>query len=509
MAEAQLKLATIPSELSTLRMALEGAGATADPEPSFLTSTYYDSPDLQLRRQRLTFCVEEQDQRRVQSLRGDGEWRDPIDGDAPDPAAPETGPRLRAAVDAELRPLFKTEVRRTVFTVAADPAVEIAAALDEGEIHAAESGAAERLCEVELELRRGEPAALYDMALRLLDAAPVRIEPRSKSDRGYRLTGAERDAVTAKPVALEPTMTVEAVLQSAGRECLAHFLRNEPAALAGEAEALHQMRIALRRLRSILAAVRSMLPAEQYRWLRDELTWLAASLGPARDWDVFASDLIAPVKAALPEDAALQPLAAMAEARRQAAYRGAQAAIASRRYAESVLKIARWVEARGWRDQPASEHSAPLFAPIADVAPRLLERRWRQARKRSRHFAALSQDDRHRLRIALKKLRYMTEILGGLYDAGAVKAVTKRLKPLQRDLGHLNDVRTAERLMRETADGASGVGRDAGLVLGWHVRGLADREAKLRRDVRRLRKAKPFWRGAQQPAAAEDGAAPA
>ena len=119
-------------------------------------------------------------------------------------------------------------------------------------------------------------------------------------------------------------------------------------------------------------------------------------------------------------------------------------------------------------------------------------------RKRSRRFAKRSQAERHRLRIALKKQRYVIEFLTGLFDAGEARAFGRRLKPLQEQLGRLNDVCTAHALMQEIvrpADGgASQLGQEAGLVLGWHLRGMTDQETKLRRNVRRLRKAKPFWR---------------
>jgi len=507
-AEIQLKLVTLPSQLPALRLALEKGCAETAPESSLVTSTYYDSPDLKLWQQSLSLHVQEQNGRRVQIVKGigsaaerdvvDGEWRDPIAADRPDLAAPETGPRLGAVAGDELRPLFKTQVRRTLFKVDPDPSVEIAAALEEGVVSAADGDAAEPVCELQLELNRGDPAFLYDMALRLLDAAPLRMVTQSGPERGYRLSGAELEAVTAKPLALKPSMTVETVLQSVGRECLGHLLCNEPAAFAGDAEAFHQMRVALRRLRSALATVRSMLPIEQYRWLREELKWLAGNLGPARDWDVFMADLLAPVQSALPEDANLRQLTNAAKQRRRAAYNVAKEAIESRRYAASMLKLARWFESRGWREQWASEHSAPLFAPIAEVAPPLIERRWRQARKRSKRFAKLSQDERHQARIALKKLRYMTEFLGGLFEADEVDALMERLKRLQQKLGYLNDVRTAQRLIKEIAcpanDHSSELGQYAGMVIGWHFRGLTNSEANLRRNVRRFRKARPFWR---------------
>jgi triphosphatase len=357
------------------------------------------------------------------------------------------------------------------------------------------------VCALELELKRGDPAAVYDTALRLLDRAPFRMETQALVERGYRLMGAEFEAVMSTPLTLEPSMTVEAVLQSVGHECARHLLRNEAAATSGDAEAFHQMRVALRRLRSVLSAVKPMLLVEQYHWLQEELKWLAGSLAPVRDWDVFAADLLAPVRSALPDGANLEQLTEAAKQRRQAVYNTAMEAIGSRRYVQLMLKLPRWFVSRAWRDQPASELCAPLFAPIVNVAPPLIDRRWRQARKRSKRFAELSQEERHQLRIAVKKFRYIAEFLGSLFNAREVNALMKRLKPLQEELGHFNDVCTAQRLIKEVehpADGdATVVSQQAGLVIGWHLCELANSEARLRRDVRRFRSIKPVWQPAQ------------
>jgi CHAD domain-containing protein len=105
-----------------------------------------------------------------------------------------------------------------------------------------------------------------------------------------------------------------------------------------------------------------------------------------------------------------------------------------------------------------------------------------------------SQQGRHQVRIALKKLRYTIEFLGGLFDADAVSAVLKPVKRLQEDLGRLNDIRTTQNLIKEVTDDTGEISQYAGMVLGWHTRGLSDAEATLHRDIRRFRKAKPFWR---------------
>jgi triphosphatase len=94
--------------------------------------------------------------------------------------------------------------------------------------------------------------------------------------------------------------------------------------------------------------------------------------------------------------------------------------------------------------------------------------------------------------------RYTIEFLKDLFDNGEVSALERRLKPLQEDLGRFNDVRTAHAVVDEVSrhvnEGGSEIGCAGGIVLGWHVRGLSDQEPKLRKDVRRLRQAKRFWR---------------
>jgi CHAD domain-containing protein len=199
----------------------------------------------------------------------------------------------------------------------------------------------------------------------------------------------------------------------------------------------------------------------------------------------------------------LKPLTEAAEQRRRAAYVCVKEVIESERYTATMLRMAQWFESRGWRDQPASEQAALLFATISDIAPGLMERRWRQTRKRSRQFAKLSPSQRHKLRIALKKLRYTMEFLEDLFDKEEVKALAKQLKPLQEDLGHMNDLKTAHELVDEVSrhinEGGSEISRAGGMVLGWHDRGLVDSEPGIRKEVRRLRRAKPFWPRVQLP----------
>lgn len=135
------------------------------------------------------------------------------------------------------------------------------------------------------------------------------------------------------------------------------------------------------------------------------------------------------------------------------------------------------------------------MAPIGTLAPSLIGRQYKKVKKVADGFDQLTPQRRHEFRIAVKKLRYTIEFLENLYDTKEVAEFVRSLKPLQDDLGYANDVRVANELLGDLriSDGAVTIARAAGVVLGWHDRGLADFDRKLRKHMRRFRRARPFW----------------
>jgi triphosphatase len=483
-----------------------------------LISTYYDTPDLALKQRGLTLRVRDQGGHFLQTVKegdlasGDllsrGEWEDAIAERRPDPDASHSSPRLPAGAAVDLRPFFVTEVTRTIFAIEPLPGTAIEAAVDEGEIRAVDKDRAEPISEVELELKgelkgdlKGDDAAaLYNLAAQLLEVAPLRIETRSKSERGYRLAGcgdAAPPAVHAEPVILDPDMTVEATLQKIGRSCLAQLLRNEPAVLSAEPEGVHQMRVAVRRLRSAISSLKKILPQEDVQWVSEELRWLGGMLGPARNLDVFAAELLPAARTGLPDEPGWDALAATLDRLRAAAYDQIREAILTRRYTATMLRLLRWFEVSGWRGHSVSDEPDAMTSPIGAIAPGVLDRRRRKVRQCGKGFGSLAPRERHKLRIAVKKLRYTVELFGGLFDNDGLERFVGRLKGLQSDLGYANDVRVAHEFVTELfarIEPRSPAAHAWVAVLEVHDQMLAGRERKFRRHRRRLNDAAPFWR---------------
>ena len=255
-------------------------------------------------------------------------------------------------------------------------------------------------------------------------------------------------ATKAEQIELAKNASVDDAVAVVFAACLRHWTTNEAAALSGlDPEGVHEMRVALRRMRAALSDFREIIPAAQVAWLKRETKWLITSLGTARDWDVFLSELLAPVEAARPGDAGLAKLRMAAEAEREKGYAGARRAIRSPRYSTLLTRMRRWLSTKSWR-QGSNGTRKSLDEPAVKLAGRLLTKRHKAVLKLGRDFKKLSAQERHQLRIALKKLRYTAEFFRSLYQKKREKAYFHALAQLQNSLGHMNDIVVADHLLK-------------------------------------------------------------
>ena len=274
--------------------------------------------------------------------------------------------------------------------------------------------------------------------------------------------------------------TIDEALARVLAACFRHWTANESAALDGrDPEGIHQMRVGLRRLRSALSVFGPLLPADALAWLELEANHVLGMLGRARDLDVFLDELLSPVVGEFPGEECLAALRRAAERERVEGYERAGSAIVSPRYTEFVLRFGGWLEGRRWR---TGDTVGALDRPLAAYADELLEKRHRKTLGLGRRFETLTVERRHRVRIALKKLRYTSEFFESLHPGRRTGRYVKSLSRLQDGLGHLNDVAVARRLVEELANRSASPGdratlqRAAGLLIGWYARGVVDTE---------------------------------
>jgi CHAD domain-containing protein len=256
------------------------------------------------------------------------------------------------------------------------------------------------------------------------------------------------------------------------------------------------MRVALRRLRSAFSVFEPVMPRAAVAPLVAALKWLASSLGPARDWDVFVIETLPSIEKEFGPHGELNALSKRCGKLRRKAGAKARRAARSVRYQLLMLSLAAWLESWSRHIELEPEQRKALFEPIGAFASRVLEQRYDRVRKRGRKIDKLSSRELHRLRIAVKKFRYATDFFSGIYEGRLVRAALHRLSDLQDMLGAINDAATVASLMSQSFGGASGrrVLRAKGIILGWSRGRAAALKRELKNAWRQFRSAKMFWR---------------
>jgi inorganic triphosphatase YgiF len=353
----------------------------------------------------------------------------------------------------QLKPMFETRVHRTVYPIAKRGHI-IELAIDQGKIGTGVSSLP--LCELELELKRGNETDLLSLARELVHVLPAQLALKSKSERGYEFIDGKLSApVKAVPVDLTVCASAGDGFKKIGGACLKQIIDNEPAIIKGDSEGVHQMRVGLRRLRAAMSLFSTLLHDPQTVAIKTELKWLTGELAPAREIEVLMNRVVKPLKKKgdARRDGVPALLHELAE-KRKAALERVQNAIASARFRSLTLEVAAWLEIGNWMKPEDDLVCSPGEVPIQSFAADQLARRWRKVRKKGKALAQLDARSRHKLRIQVKKLRYAAEFFGDLFRG---KRASKRrrkfvavLQHLQDGLGDLNDIMVDKNLISTT-----------------------------------------------------------
>ena len=281
---------------------------------------------------------------------------------------------------------------------------------------------------------------------------------------------------------LKPPLTAQA---SAGdalianvAAALAQVRANAPgAALGRDPEYLHQLRIGMRRLRSTLRAFRALLQRRRASLLDKKLRATLRALGPVRDWDVFLQAKFEPV------------LQRAAHARRTAAQRKARRVLTQTSFQALLRRVLEWIRGEPWRA------SADADAVLGPFGVRALQRLYDAPRRAAAKIDWSDPEQRHRVRIRLKRLRYGGECFAAGFAPRAAQAFKHRLRAMQHLLGELNDITVQQRLLQEL-----GRGRELARAAARARTRLAARERALTAAIpktwSKLESQPPHWRRA-------------
>nr|MBF0682811.1 inorganic triphosphatase [Pseudomonas sp.] len=259
-----------------------------------LFNQYYDTPERELAQAKVALRLRRDGEQFIQTLKSRGhsvaglsernEWDWYLDKAKLDTKqlTDDCWPAELAELDKKtLKPIFTTDFVREKAEIAwgrGKARVVIEAALDLGKVVAGKQS--EEICELELELRQGEPDALLELATEL--AADLALMPCdiSKAERGYRLHDADSYALLPIPT-LDPVMPLDAAFSALAWQLLGNSQRlAEQYRFKGHWKLLEQWLQHLVELRALLGSLGQAVPRASSHELRERLDALIGDWRP-------------------------------------------------------------------------------------------------------------------------------------------------------------------------------------------------------------------------------------
>lgn len=499
--ETELKLRVTPEQLARLkRHALLKAHQVGRPVTRRLYNIYYDTPKLELHQAAMALRLRRAGRQWLQTLKGGGsvkgglhersEWEVPVNRAALDFSMPEMAEwdeHLPPSLRDKLQPVFVTDFFRSSRLLDWQGAL-IELCMDRGEVRTEQHSTP--ICELELELKSGDPQQLFELALAILEIVPFELEVTNKAEQGYHLlSGYSECPVKGVAPGLAGTETLADVLQTLIWSCLSHLQDNLHGAMwSDDGEYLHQMRVALRRLRVVLRMAGKVRADERLSALSNDIAAMCVALGRTREWDVFIAQTIQPMCARMAGHGGLQALLAYSERQRDACYAALRGEVQAREMQRLILRFAIWMNGSYWQHEG-------VVPQAQDFATRRLRKLSRLFAQSGKQLNTLDAARLHAMRILAKKLRYSAEFFAGLYGKQKSRSFLASLSEVQEVLGQINDVAVAHRLLDESAaDHVLSAHQEAiSLAKGWIAHDLSRQFTALHKTMQRFAKQHPFW----------------
>ncbi|WP_369433989.1 inorganic triphosphatase [Psychromonas sp. MME1] len=264
-----------------------------------LHNVYFDTSDRSLRKMDMGLRVRSCDNRSVQTIKTSGrvigglhqrpEYNEPIEGGRPELA------RFNSkiwpdecdikALENELVPIFSTDFTRQTWLLEMSEATLIEVAYDRGFIEAKQDK--KDICEIELELIKGDEKQLFILAEQIALLPQVRLSNVSKAQRGYML--GDQTEFVVKPLLespLLPSMSIAQALMTNIQHGLRHIQYHENCYLESYQDAaLNELVVGIKFVHQNLSLFKDHSPMllkapwiEGLHWLARSFSWLETPL---------------------------------------------------------------------------------------------------------------------------------------------------------------------------------------------------------------------------------------
>lgn len=493
--EEELKFAPHPSQPVP---ELTGVAHQVGGDEMLLDAVYFDSPDFQLARAKLTL--------RRRTGGADAGWhlklpagsaRTEMHVELSDGDELRVPSELLAVIREEigfvpLIPVARLTTERTTRLLAAEAGGPAVAELSDDTVTAARfarlgvTAARSEWRELEVELlNAGTGGELLDAIAGAFAAAGI--SPSAAPSKLAQALGTAPELAAARRLSRKSPLA-ETVL-AAMAEHIGVLQHREQDVADNAPDGVHKARVASRRLRSILKTFAPLFDASSVERLRGELKWYATRLGYARDAEVQLERLPR-LLAELPDEAitehAAEHMTDQLSAHHRESVANVRRTLSTERYGRLLGSLL------GWLQDPPFDPAWDTSRSTGKAYPELLEKAIRKVRREHRKVRATSGaeqlEHRHEVRKKAKVVRYVCEALALALGRPAEEAAA-RWEAVTEHYGELNDAAVAREWIQQLARRAEADGQSSftyGVLFGTQ---LQHTEASLKEADRVLRKA--------------------
>lgn len=344
-----------------------------------LVNQYFDTPDQLLTKHQIALRIRTDGDRWIQTIKGKGsqaaglhqrlelEWElskpeldiSLVPSDIwPDSVNPE-----------KLAPLFNTDFSRQQWQLTGPDGAHIELVLDQGAVTC--DSDTDVISEIELELKSGQPSALFRLALELAKDIPLVPCDISKAERGYRLINKQPRAWAEMPE-VRPEQPIQSVFESVMAYELETLQRQwEVFQFTQNWTHLYQFRNTLGNIRTHFLLFSDMLATAGVESAIGHVDWLEAQVSPLLSWwpacfvlSQQASDQPRSVSDQLHQAKARQALDQLERLRR------------TPEFGAAMLSLGDWLHCRNWTKHHTDVTAARAAQSIGKAMLEPLRQTW-------------------------------------------------------------------------------------------------------------------------------------
>lgn len=304
--ELKLQLLNDVEAESIWQLPFVSRGLIDTPEQTFLYSVYYDSVDHRLLKQGYTLRVRKNKGDNTLTIKKMGEvtaglhqraeWNYPLSSEMPSVEAIEDQ-ELRASLEnvlegQRLEPLMVTDFIRTQSNWQDEKGNLVELAIDKGHIETEKQR--EIICEVELELKKGQATVLLHMGEALASEFPMIPGNESKFYRGLRMLDLDHRVTPPDENPEKKQMNINqhdlgnvvpVLLEEAFQKVLLRY--QQLSTHDHTDEGVHQIRVSCRHVRSLLFFFKPALRGKSWKLLEKDLGAMAKKFAQLREVQVM------------------------------------------------------------------------------------------------------------------------------------------------------------------------------------------------------------------------------